>query len=133
MKLVLWDVHKHYGIVKGWLKERKHIIPDMEEFPELGVVAFEDGLPVAAGFVRMVEGGYGQIDGLTTSPAALAPVRHDAINHIVDKLVDMAQCVGVRQLYAFTSVASIKERALAIGMKPAPVSIYVMELESKRH
>lgn len=133
MKLVAWDVHKHYPIVTKWLRERKHPIPDQEEFPEVGCLAFEDGLPVAAGFIRMVEGGYGQIDGLVTSPGALAPVRHDAINEILDKLVDMAQCLGVRQLFAFTSIDSVKRRAVAIGMKQAPVTAYVLPLEPRRH
>jgi hypothetical protein len=104
-----WDDKRHAPILREWLSHHKTEFP--EETPEIGYMAYLNNTPTAAAFLRRVEGGSGQIDGLTTNPACSSVQRHMAIDAVFENIVDMAKYLRLRGLMFFTVDAGILERS----------------------
>lgn len=94
---------------------------DMSEFeyaclPKIGYMAFLDKHPLAAGFLRRVEGDLvAQMDNLVSSPHFGSIIRHKAISLIVDQLKLDGKSLNLKGIYAFTIDDSIMDRAKATG------------------
>jgi hypothetical protein len=95
--------------------------PDLEDInmktlPKIGYVALLDKQPIAAGFLRKVEGGIvAQIDGLTSNPFFGSIIRHKGINLVLDSLINDAKELKLKGLYAFVLDLETLKRAEAIG------------------
>ena len=98
--------------------------PDMQcitidSLPALGTVAFDfkedNGKPVAAAFLRMVEGGYAQIDTLVSNAATPSEMRHEGISKCVDKLIQEAKNLKLHGILATTKDETTITRALSLG------------------
>ncbi len=78
-------------------------------------MALMNGHPIAAGFLRRVEGGYAQLDTLTSNKHFGSIIRHKGIELIVDTLVNEAKVLKLQGIIAFTSDGGILKRAESIG------------------
>jgi hypothetical protein len=87
----------------------------MKTLPKIGYLAMMNGHPIAAGFLRRVEGGYAQLDTLTSNKHMGSIIRHKGINAIVDALIQDAKDLRLHGVIAFTRDESILKRAEAIG------------------
>lgn len=83
----------------------------MKTLPKIGYMALMNGHPIAAGFLRRVEGGYAQLDTLVTAKHFGSQVRHAGIEKVVDALIDDAKVLKLQGIIAFTSDNSIVKRA----------------------
>jgi hypothetical protein len=92
----------------------------MKTLPKIGYIAMLGGHPIAAGFLRRVEGGYAQLDTLTTSKHFGSLARNQGINKVVDALLQDAKELRLHGVIAFTEEKSIKDRAEALGFKILP-------------
>lgn len=91
-----------------------------ETLPKIGWIAmhFNDnnvGTAVAAGFLRMVEGGFAQIDTLVSNAEYSSEMRHLAISTVVDKLIEEAKKLNLHGILATSKDESTIKRAVSIG------------------
>jgi hypothetical protein len=99
----------------------------MKTLPKIGYIALIQGQPVAAGFLRKVEGNIvAQLDGLTSNPYFGSIIRHQGISKVVDQLIYDAKALKLKGLIAFTVDKGILERAEAIGFHRAAHSVIAL-------
>lgn len=87
--------------------------PDM--LPLIGYVAYEGSVMIAAGFLRTVEGGYGQIDTLVTNGNCTSSMRHEGVSKIVDSIIQKAKSMKLHGLICLTSDEGVLKRAYELG------------------
>jgi hypothetical protein len=98
--------------------------------PKIGFIAYSNTeyQYVAAGFLRMVEGGFGQLDTFVTNPSIAPHIRNEAIILITDKLIETAKSLKLTGIYAFTADKSIISRAEATGFRVKNQSVITLLL-----
>lgn len=99
--------------------------------PKIGFIAEIQGAPVAMGFLRMVEGGYAQIDGLTSNANLSAPLRNAGVSTVVDALLDKAKSMKLKGIISFTQDNSVIRRAKLLGFRALQHTVIVLPIESE--
>lgn len=99
-----------------------------DTLPAIGYIAHTLGQPVAAGFLRMVEGGFAQIDTLMSNADLPSALRHEALCLVVDQLIADAKQKGIKGLYAHTKSKDVIKRAKLLGFKLLHQKIIVLAL-----
>ena len=87
----------------------------MKRLPKIGYISYFGDSPIAAGFLRRVEGGYAQMDTLVSNPHFGSQIRHLAIDKVVKSLIDDAKTLDLEGIVAFTSDIGVLKRAEDIG------------------
>jgi hypothetical protein len=111
------------------------IHPDyMEPLPELGFLILVatsicTADPLAAGFLRIVEGGFAQIDTLMSNADFPSDIRHQGVSIVVNRLIQEAKKQGLKALYAHTRDASTIKRAKSLGFRVIPETIISLSLQ----
>lgn len=100
----------------------------MKTLPKIGYIALLGGHPIAAGFLRRVEGGYGQIDCLTSNAHFGSLVRHQGIQKVVNSLINEAKDLKLKGIIAFSKDAGIVKRAEDIGFHVVEQTIIALPL-----
>lgn len=127
--------YKHYAAVQ-YLHETQgcadaSIVSD--SLPEIGFVALdEDDRVVAMGFLRLVEGGFAQIDTLVSDGTRPSDVRHEAISAVVDSIINKAKTLELKGVIALTLDKSILMRAEAIGFHVVPQAVIALSFKETR-
>lgn len=119
---------KHMHILCAWLTDRGTYVPSREEMPAYGFVAYDDSVPIAMGFLRCMEGGYAQIDGLATDPRASGEQRHLAQDAVVVQLINKAKHFGIKSLTAYSVHKGALKRALTHGFVHLPHTVIALDL-----
>ena len=91
--------------------------------PKIGYIAMIGTQPVAAGFLRRVEGGYAQLDTFVTNPWFGSQVRHEGIELVVDALLGEAKELNLLGIIAITKDSGILSRAKERGFVVVEQSI----------
>lgn len=107
---------KDDSIVDKWC-EAYGLPPQSLDKPNLGFMAFCDGLPLVAGFLRTAEGALGIIEGLIASPEATGKLRSDAINAVIDEILGTASLHAMKRIMATTNNPAVIERAKLYGFR----------------
>ncbi len=95
------------------LLAKRHLHENLaNDLPEFGLVATKHDIPVAAGFLRKIEGGYAMLDSYITNPDFGSSDRHRALDIITDKLIKISRHNSVTKLIAFTQDREIYVRSL---------------------
>jgi hypothetical protein len=88
----------------------------MKTLPKIGYIALMNNQPIAAGFLRKVEGNIvAQLDGLTSNPYFGSQIRHEGISKVVDRLIEDAKDMKLKGIIAFTNDNGVLARAQSIG------------------
>lgn len=122
--------HKHLYLLIEMLEGQNY--PDIKSIsfktlPKIGYIALLDKQPIAAGFLRRIEGDIvAQIDGLTSNPFFGSIIRHHGINKILECLINDAKELKLKGLMAFTVDSSILVRAEAMGFRKVAHSILTL-------
>lgn len=72
---------------------------------------------IASGSIRNVEGNYGIMDSFVTNPQCGPEIRHDALNRLMQELIDAGKSLGMRKLLAFSFHDNIMNRAIKYGFE----------------
>lgn len=88
-----------------------------------------NGHPIAAGFLRRVEGGYAQLDTFTSNPFFGSKIRHLGINLVVDSLLSDAKDLKLRGILAITEDSGILSRSKTHGFKEIEQKLIGLSLE----
>lgn len=105
---------KYYPLLIEMLTDRNFPCIEtvtMQTLPKIGYIAFLSKQPIAAGFLRRVEGGYAQIDTLVSNPYFGSKIRNEGIDKVVNWLINDAKDLKLNGILAFTGEPSIIERA----------------------
>lgn len=104
----------------------------MKTLPKIGYIAFLDNNPVAAGFLRKIEGNVAaQLDGLVSNPYLGSIIRHDALNKIVKQLIEDAKALKLQGIYAFTVDKSVLLRSESFGFKVIDQSVIALSFSKE--
>lgn len=101
---------------------------NMKTLPKTGYMVLMNGHPIAAGFLRRVEGGYAQIDTLTSNRYFGSQIRHLGIKLVVETLVNEAKTLKLKGIIAFTKDEGILKRAKEIGFIEPKETIIALKL-----
>jgi N-acetylglutamate synthase-like GNAT family acetyltransferase len=96
--------------------------------PAIGYVAWDNGVAVAYSFLRQVEGGYGQIDGLIVNPEYRGEIRDSALDLVIQECFKRAKAIGITQLFCMCKINAPIERAKKHGFVMAPHSVLAIDL-----
>lgn len=129
MDVLIFNPWVDIKFVKSWLKLRDMDESLAEDLPQIGYMAFVGDLPVAAGFLRQVEGNAAQIDSVITDPKADPKIRNEAIDAIVERLIDFARKDGVKMILSFSIDAHTLERSKKHGFKQLPHTVITLDLQ----
>jgi hypothetical protein len=126
-----FKIPRHMADLWSMLVRREAYLPQKEEMPAIGYIAFEDTVPVAACFLRKVEGGYGQLDGLTSNPHCSKENRHKALDLVVQRCIKAAEDCGIKHIISFTLDSSTTSRAEANGFVKQPHTVIALSIKAK--
>lgn len=121
--------HKHYQLLTDMLQSQEcswREFISYKTLPKIGYIAMLNDQPIAAGFLRRVEGGYGQFDTFATNPYFGSIVRNQGLELVVDALLDDAKRLKLQGLLAFTKDHGILKRAQEKGFHLLPDSLLVL-------
>lgn len=79
--------------------------------PKTGYIVLLGKQPIAAGFLRRVEGGYAQLDTFVSNPYYGSKLRHEAMELIVNSLLDEAKSMKLHGIIAITQDTGILKRS----------------------
>lgn len=100
----------------------------MKTLPKIGYIALLNKQPIAAGFLRRVEGGYAQMDGLTSHAHFGGMIRHDCISKVVNRLLEDAKDLKLQGIIAFTKDRGVLKRAKELGFKTTEQTLIALPL-----
>lgn len=99
-----------------------------DTLPKIGFIATEGAIPVCIGFLRMLEGGYAQIDTLVTNRDLTSHIRHEGISIVVNELLNKAKSLNLKGIISFTTSKDIIDRAQTLGFKQSNQQVIVLDL-----
>lgn len=99
---------------------------NMQTLPKIGYIALLNKQPIAAGFLRRVEGGYAQLDTLVSNPYYGSLIRHEGIDKVVKALIDDAKDLKLHGIIAFSSDSGVLSRAETLGFTQINQSLIVL-------
>jgi hypothetical protein len=112
--------------INAWLAARDlaHLQPGM--IPETGFIV--EG--VAVGFLYDTDSQVGFMENFISNPASSAVKVSEAINAIVDRLLQASQVLGIRYMVVMTKKPGVIKRARrwGFGVKPGPWAILQKEV-----
>lgn len=98
------------------------------DLPEYGLIAFEQGEVVAAGFIRRIEGPYAMLDSYITNAKVLSEVRDLALDRITDKLIKWTASHQITKVISFTADKNTIVRAEKHGLIPMPNHLFQLKV-----
>lgn len=100
----------------------------MKTLPKIGYIALLGKNPIAAGFLRRVEGGYAQMDGLTSNAYFGSQIRHDGIRMVVATLIQDAKDLKLHGILALTNDKGILDRSKTLGFQEVEQTLISLKL-----
>jgi len=128
-KIVPYDSLEHGKEIANWLIARDMSAEGSTNLPELGLVLVDTGCPVAAGFIRRVEGGYGILDSLITNPDILPGIRDKSLDYLVKELIKLSRREGIRHLSATSVDEHTLIRSAKHGFKVQPHTLITLRIK----
>lgn len=111
---------KDFKLVGDWITKRQITSWDLEDAPHFGLLCMFNNIPVCAGFIRRVEGGFCMIDGVITDPDQPKSLRNDALNVLTEELIGWAKHLKIKGIIINSSDKNTIERSLRFGFKKLP-------------
>lgn len=132
MTVEQFSFREHWYDLLTCLQLRNAYIPIVDTTPAIGYVAYKEDTPVAYGFLRQVEGGYGMVDGLVTNPRELdRKVRHEGLDLVFSHCQKEAIKLNIHSLIGFSVNTSTIERSEANGYAKLPHVVMGLNLNRK--
>lgn len=127
-KIVRYNKKRHFDLLQVMLRSRDLKVDYADTVPKLGLLAFYNETPVAAGFLRRVEGHYAILDSLITDPTAAPQVRDKILDLLVTMLIGLAKRHKIKGLQAGTLDSRTLVRALRHGFVQHTHTLITLDL-----
>lgn len=114
MKLeVIMDIHEHHPVFASWWQSRGVAVIPAELLPRLGIMAVEDGSPVAAVWLYMDNSiPLGFLNWFVTRPGLSPRKSKEALDHMIHFLKQEASRLGIKALFSGCETGSGLSRLL---------------------
>lgn len=125
--------YKHLELLYDMLEKRQYLnisLINMKTLPKIGYIALLNHQPIAAGFLRRVEGGYAQIDCLTSNPYFGSQVRNEGISKVIDNIIEEAKVLGLHGILGFTEDFGVLQRAKSLGFQVVEQTLIGLRLDT---
>lgn len=101
-----------------------------DRIPKIGFITYSNTeyQYIAAGFLRIVEGGYAQIDTMVTNPSLEPYVRNEGLTLLIETLIQTAKDMKLKGIYALTVDKSVLLRAEETGFQVIDHKIVALRL-----
>lgn len=123
---------KHFDFLKELLVSQKafHISETVttKNLPKRGYIALLGSQPIAAGFLRLLEPCYGQIDCMASNALYGAAIRHKGVSLVVSSLLQTAKDLKLQGIMAISRDEGILKRAADLDFIVIPQTVLVKEL-----
>lgn len=115
VKKYVAPIHSH--VIEAWLQSRQMDEKIIHQLPRAGWIVFDGEEPLAAGFLRMMEGGYAMIDGLISNPPQGLGNRRrsQALDLITERMISEGKILGLKKILAFSGDRATLKRSLRHG------------------
>lgn len=114
--------------IASWLNDRALNGSLSHDLPTLGLITYYETTPVAAGFLRRVEGNYCMLDSLITNKNIPSDYRDMALDYLVPKLINLAKSQGFTKIIAFSQDKHTLIRSLKHGFVHLPHTPIALDL-----
>jgi hypothetical protein len=128
-KCAPYDHARDRSLITPWCAARGVTLPDDMEVPAIGFLVGKDETAVCAAFLRLVEGGHAQLDGLVTNPDSSSQDRNEAIDIVTTKIIAEAKALNVKTIITFVDRENTILRAEVFGFKRFPHTLLILNLE----
>ncbi len=108
------------------IEDTSFLTPDT--IPTAGYVAYLDNKPIAAGFLRRIEGGFAQLDTLVSNKDYPPHIRHEALDSIVHTLLSTGKALGIKGIISLSVDEGIVKRAISLGFAATPQFVLTLPL-----
>lgn len=108
-------------IINDWRIARG--LDSIFELPKVGSVACFHEHPIAAGFIRRIEGNWGMFDSYVTDASQKPRVRHEALDCLTLELLAKAKVLGMTSIISFSTDTRTIERAQKHGFALYPSQV----------
>lgn len=119
-------------IINGWLGKHKHQLLRSYEIPNIGYVVIYGQVPIAAAFLRQMEGRHALFDGLVSNPEADGKIRNIAIEMLVKKIIKSARSHRIKHIMAYSVDESTLKRSLRHGFVQLPHIAITLDIKNSR-
>ena len=123
LQVIEFNSDLHLSIVNQWLHRIDSYQMNAHNIPKIGfIVTYTDDF-VAVAFLRMVEGGFAQLDGLATNSHMPAHLRDQAIDLVVEKVLNVADGLKITSVIANTKDYNTLLRSFRHGFVQLPQTL----------
>ncbi len=129
MRVIRFNKSKHFTpLQECWAAHGAYVPKDV---PKVGFIAVKDHKLVAAVFLRRVEGGYGQIDGLVSNPTSSPEDRNKAIDLVSTKIMEQAKKLCPNGVLMMTKCKNTLMRSQKYGFEKSLLTVLAADLNKR--
>lgn len=111
MRVLKFDHETHYPLAAEWWTRHKFGVLPVEFLPKNGlVIEADDGTPVCLGFLYLTDSAMAWIEYIVANPDAPITVRSDAVDLLIESLVNLSKTLGVGCLFTSTTLRGLTKR-----------------------
>lgn len=132
MKLTVRKFHEQTDlpVINHWLNLRFHNPLTSEDVPMHAFIVSNNNDPIAAGFLRLIEGRNAIFDFLVTNPEAPSTYRDVAIGLVGEEIIKAARKRKIKRIIAYSIDTGTLTRAVRSGYVQLPHKLVALDLKS---
>lgn len=104
---------------------------ELKDLPANGHIVHIDDIPVAMGFIRLVEGGYGQFDSFITNSRIPNEFRDKALHLLTSKLIELSKQLKLKSIVSYSLDKNTLLRAYMHGFVHIEHTVIVLDLSKE--
>lgn len=129
MKVIKFNKKRHLAPLQECWAARGSYVP--HTVPRVGFIAAKEGKLVAAVFLRRVEGGYGQIDGLVSNPTSSPEDRNRALDLVSSKIMKEAKKLCLNGVLMMSECENTVMRSQKFGFEKSLLTVLAVDLNKR--
>lgn len=103
MHLTLFKPDEHYEMLSEWRKKRNLESMSIDGFPKTGLIVYEKEKPILASFLYDTDSYWIFIDGTISDPDTTREERNNAVDMVLDGLLELAKFKEKRIIATYIS------------------------------
>lgn len=126
MRVRDFDRDSDYETAVSWWKARNYLVSPLFMLPPNGLVICDGDTPVAMGFLMRTDAGVAGPCHLASNPVAAGKIRHQALDLLLNSLVERAKELGHRVICAETNLEPLVDRYKRLGFAVSDSGVFTM-------
>lgn len=126
MRVREFDRGNDYALAASWWEKRHYLVAPMFMLPPNGLVVCDGDTPVAIGFLMRTDAGVAGPCHLVSNPDEPGEIRHQALDLLIQSLIERAKELGHRVICAETNLERLVERYKNLGFTVTDTGVFAM-------